>query len=329
MRFSTQVTGLLLIAFLLCAGCDERAESPKPTPAAAAPAPTPATLPAGVSALAQARRGFASKMLEEHRDGTRAPRPPAGLFNLVHYESPLGPLAAYVTPDPGDNKKHPAILWITGGDCNTIGDVWTPRPAGNDQSAAAYRNAGIVMMFPSLRGGNDNPGVQENFLNEVDDVLAAADYLARQPFVDADRLYLGGHSTGGTLALLTAESTKRFRAVFALGPVASVMDYKGAIPLYFKPSPRDIELRSPANWLRCVETPTFVFEGTRDPSNLASLRTMSKLNTSPHLQFLEVPELSHFSVIAPLNELIARKILRPGSEISFSAEELSALRKSP
>jgi hypothetical protein len=25
-------------------------------------------------------------------------------------------------------------------------------------SAAAYRNAGIVMMFPSLRGGNENPG---------------------------------------------------------------------------------------------------------------------------------------------------------------------------
>ena len=40
------------------------------------------------------------------------------------------------------------------------------------------------MMFPSLRGGNDNPGAKEGFLGEVDDVIAAADFLAKQPYVD-------------------------------------------------------------------------------------------------------------------------------------------------
>lgn len=55
------------------------------------------------------------------------------------------------------------------------------------------------MMFPSLRGGNDNPGVKEGFLAEVDDVLAAADFLGKQNYVDPGRIYLGGHSTGGTL----------------------------------------------------------------------------------------------------------------------------------
>ena len=33
------------------------------------------------------------------------------------------------------------------------------------------------MMFPSLRGGNNNPGSKEGFFGEVDDVLAAADLL--------------------------------------------------------------------------------------------------------------------------------------------------------
>jgi dipeptidyl aminopeptidase/acylaminoacyl peptidase len=61
------------------------------------------------------------------------------------------------------------------------------------------------MMFPSLRGGNDNPGRHGGFYGEVDDVLAAHDYLSRQPYVDPKRIYPGGHSTGGTLALLTAE----------------------------------------------------------------------------------------------------------------------------
>ena len=70
---------------------------------------------------------------------------------------------------------------------------------------AAYRRAGIVMMYPSLRGGNDNPGRREGFLGEVDDILAAAEYLARESYVDPGRIYLGGHSTGGTLAMLAAE----------------------------------------------------------------------------------------------------------------------------
>ncbi len=35
------------------------------------------------------------------------------------------------------------------------------------------------MMYPSLRGGNKNPGYIETFLGEVDDVIAAARYLAQ------------------------------------------------------------------------------------------------------------------------------------------------------
>src|SRR5436305_720847 len=134
----------------------------------------------------------------------------------------IGPTAAYLSPDPRDGKKHPAIIWITGGDCNSIGDVWTPEPRDNDQTAAAYRKAGILMMFPSLRGGNVNPGVREGFLGEVDDVLAAADFLAQQTYVEPGRIYLGGHSTGGTLVLLVAECSDRFRAVFSFGPVSDV-----------------------------------------------------------------------------------------------------------
>ena len=66
------------------------------------------------------------------------------------------------------------------------------------------------MMFPSLRGGNDNPGNKEGFLGEVDDVLAAADFLSKQEFVDPNRIYLGGHSTGGTLVLLVAACSNKF-----------------------------------------------------------------------------------------------------------------------
>src|SRR5690606_9024844 len=118
--------------------------------------------------LVEARRGFRTTLVRRESGGRPAPQPPPGVFHLVQYDAPAGRLAAYLTPDPGDGQKHPAILWITGGDCNSIGPCWVEGPSDNDQSASAYRKAGIVMMFPSLRGGNDNPGVKEGFLGEVD-----------------------------------------------------------------------------------------------------------------------------------------------------------------
>jgi acetyl esterase/lipase len=199
------------------------------------------------SPLLTARQNFHTQLLPQKAEKIPVDVPPAKLFSMVKYPSVSGKLAAYLTPDPGDHKKHPAIVWITGGDCNSIGDVWSAAPRNNDQTAAAYRQAGIVMMFPSLRGGNNNPGIKEGFLGEVDDVLAAAKFLQQQPYVDPARVYLGGHSTGGTLALLVSESSPLFRAVFAFGPVGNVASYgadSGFIPVDLN-NRQEIRLRSP------------------------------------------------------------------------------------
>jgi dipeptidyl aminopeptidase/acylaminoacyl peptidase len=252
--------------------------------------------------------------------------PPPKLFRKVDYPSPAGKLAAYLTPDPRDGKKHPAIIWITGGDCNSIGDsAWTPARPSNDQSARQYREAGMVMMFPSLRGGNTNPGVEEGFLGEVDDILAAADYLANQGYVDPKRIYLGGHSTGGTLVMLVAESTDRFRAVFSFGPASDVSNYDNEYTPFNRNDQREIELRSPVKWLHCIRCPTFVFEGTIQ-GNIQSLQELMRASTSPKAHFYPVNGASHFSILAPTNRLIAQKILRdegPETNIAFTAAELN------
>ncbi len=92
-----------------------------------------------------------------------------------------------------------SLTLLTGGFSNSISAIaWTPGPVSNDQSASGFRDAGIVMMYPSLRGGNNSPGYIETFYGEVDDVLAAAKALAALDYVDAKRIYLGGHSSGGT-----------------------------------------------------------------------------------------------------------------------------------
>ena len=268
------------------------------------------TADAETSPLSQARNAFKTHLSFPSQE-PGAPAPPAAIFRKVTYPSPAGPLAAYLTLDPKDGSRQPAIIWITGGDCNSIGDVWSASPRSNDQTAAAYRKMGIVMMFPSLRGGNDNPGRHEGFYGEVDDVLAAYDYLSTLPYVDRHRIYLGGHSTGGTLALLTAETRNPFRAVFAFGPVGDVSGYGSSLlPLDFSQGDqRERTLRSPGYWLPSARGQVFVIEGAGTPSNISALEAMRRISQNPALHFIAVPGATHFSVLAPSNEFIARKIL--------------------
>jgi dipeptidyl aminopeptidase/acylaminoacyl peptidase len=276
--------------------------------------------------LAEARKGFTTRLARQTRANKPVAEPPAVVFSKVKYDAPVGKCSAYLSPDPRDGTKHPAIVWITGGDCNTIDSVWNPAPRNNDQTARQYREAGIVMMFPSLRGGNDNPGTQENFYGEVDDVLAAAKHLAGVEYVDPKRIYLGGHSTGGTLVLLVAEVPNPFRAVFSFGPADDITGYGGQFTEAVNMSDRrEVALRSPGRWLHSIQCPTFVFEGTSQ-GNLSSLQTMARDSKNPKAQFFPVKGATHFSVLAPVNELIAKKILADTGEqtnLSFTEDELN------
>lgn len=312
------------LALFILAGCGRKEA---PAPQTSAPAQVTVS-PNTAGSLTDARKSFQTKLMRRESGKDPVTKPPAKVFELVSYESPAGKLAAYLSPDPKDGKKHPAIIWITGGDCNSIDEgCWAEGPPENDQSASAFRKAGIIMMFPSLRGGNNNPGVKEGFLGEVDDVIAAAKFLAGQTYVDPSRIYLGGHSTGGTLALLVAECSDQFRAIFSFGPVDYVAGYGPEYMPFNTANPREIELRSPGLWLTAIKSPTFVFEGTVE-GNIDSLRSMSKATTNSNVHFLPVRGASHFSILQPTTRLIAQKITRddgPTTNLSFTEEEVNKL----
>ncbi len=302
---------LLPLALLPLAGC---AHAQAPLQAGQAGQPD------GRLSLPDARRGFATTLLVKNKNTDPVPQPPAG-FQLVHYHAPLGDFPAYLTVPPPGTGRHPAIIWIAGGFSNSIGDdPWAPATPDNDQSARAFPQAGIITMYPSLRGGNNNPGFNECLYGEVDDILAAAHFLALQPNVDPARIYLGGHSTGGTLALLVAESTSGFRAVFSFGAVPSVGAY-GRDSLPFDPdNKKELYLRAPVLYMNTIERPTYVFEGTEDPGNVDVLRKMCSLCTNPNIHFYEVPGLNHFSELAPVTPVVASEIARdtgPTPHFSF------------
>ncbi len=286
--------------------------------------------PGDTQTLKAARTDFVTKLRKQAPSKDPAPIPPRGLFDLVHYPSAGRNLVAYLTPRPADGKKRPAIIWISGGDCNSIGDFWTPQPIENDQSASAFQKAGVVMFYPSLRGGNDNQGAREGLFGEVNDIIAAYEHVRTLDYVDPSRIYLGGHSTGGTTVLLTSEMGARFRAVFSFGPVANVAGYGPAfLPIAAKKAAlaNELRLRSPINWLGGIASPTFVFEG-ENQGNAEEVRRLASASVNPNAHFFIVPRANHFSVLAPATAMIARKILTDtgsATSIAITQTEIDSL----
>ncbi len=284
------------------------------------------TVPQVRETLSQAREGFETNLVHKYQIGEEVESPPADIFKIVRYKSSVGDLSAYLSVPSEHKKKQPAIIWVIGGFDNSIGaTAWEPSSPDNDQSARAFRNEGIVTMCLSLRGGNNNPGYIEGFYGEVDDIISAYDYLAKQDYVDPSRIYLGGHSTGGTLVLLVAESTDKFRAIFSLGPVADIKDYGAGNFKFDVNDTKEWRLRSPIYYLESIATLTYVFEGT-ERGMIDSLRDMRRVNRNDNVMFHEIHRADHFNIIVPITKMLADKIkldITPNTKMTFSKKELS------
>ena len=122
-------------------------------------------------------------------------------------------------------------------------------------------------MAPILRGENGQPGVFSLFYDEVDDVLAAAEALAGLPDVDPSRLYVAGHSVGGTLALLAAMSSNRFRAAasFSGSPdQVSFVRFQEELVPFDDNDPREFQMRSPLAFPQSFKCPVRLYYGNQE-----------------------------------------------------------------
>jgi dienelactone hydrolase len=213
---------------------------------------------------AQARSRFRTKLI------TKGPVPqrwspvkaPAGVTEIEYPSGDLR-LKAWVNRPEDPTRKHPVVLYLHGGFAFGTAD-W-------DQSKP-YRDAGFVVLTPMLRGENGQPGAFSYYYDELDDVLAAAEYLAKQPYADASRLFVAGHSVGGNLTLLAAMATQRFRAAAAISsaPNQAIVIKREAqknqtwIYPFDKSDAREILMRSATDYAGSLKCPTRVYYGTAE-----------------------------------------------------------------
>lgn len=166
----------------------------------------PEVLPLAREDYAKARTQFHTHLLRKiaaPEKSTPLGTPP-GATRVTYPGGPNGSieLVAWLSQYEPSKTLKPAVLFLHGG--NATGD-------GHWALMKPYWEAGFVVLLPSFRGENGQQGYYSGFYDETSDALAAASYLENLAGVDRNRLFLAGHSNGGTLSLL-ASMTRKFRA---------------------------------------------------------------------------------------------------------------------
>jgi dienelactone hydrolase len=212
---------------------------------------------------AKARAGFKTKLTTQGGAPQKAGAlGPAGDGDLVQYQSGSLRLSAYVSPQTPGGPKKPAVLFLHGGFALGADDWRDTKP---------YRDAGFVVMTPSLRGENGQPGSYSMFYDEVDDVLAAAEYLAQHPNVDPSKMYVSGHSVGGTMALLAALASNRFKAAASFSGSADQITWSDSPDIvvpFNRNDTTEMRMRSPVAYATSFKCPVRMCYGSAEPGYL-------------------------------------------------------------
>ncbi|MEZ6139000.1 MAG: prolyl oligopeptidase family serine peptidase [Zavarzinella sp.] len=258
--------------------------------------------------FAKARNDFPTKVSGSRSGYFDPPIPPKGVLELVQYPTVLGNMDAYITPKPAKHGRYPAVIWLSDHFENSIDSkLWDEKLS--HVNGTVFRDAGFVVFYPSLRGGNKNPGSNENAYGEVNDVQAACIYLKNREEVDPNQIFLVGHGTGGTLALLTAAyRSDGFRGVLAFGPVAR-MDYYHSSELNYNIMDRDETLlRSPLYWINDITCKTWVVEGRNSPLSNELSRIHENNYLARHVSFNLIYNFDHDTIVEPTSKVYIQKI---------------------
>ncbi|MFQ5613027.1 MAG: S9 family peptidase [Anaerolineae bacterium] len=185
-------------------------------------------------------------------------------------------LQGWILKPPGfdPSQKYPSILEIHGGPRVQYGH--------NFMHEFYYLAAhGYVVYFCNPRGGQGYGEAHSrsiwNNWGTVDyaDLMAWADYLARQPYIDPDRMGVTGGSYGGYMTNWIIGHTDRFKAAVTQRCVSNLIsmygssDFNWAFQSEFGEEPPWENLenywrQSPMKYIGHVKTPTLVIHSEQD-----------------------------------------------------------------
>ena len=165
-------------------------------------------------------------------------------------------------------KRYPAVVMVHGGFHDHFDERWFKK-------VDLAISQGYVVIFPEYRGSRGyGAQIYKSDYGTLDtsDVIHASKYFARQPFVDAGRMAIFGHSRGGMLTLLAIQrEPKLFRAAVDLVGLADFVAF-----MAYKPEWRRVETAR--------ENPSF--KGKTPDENLSAYMAVSPVF---HVDKIETP----------------------------------------
>lgn len=125
-------------------------------------------------------------------------------------------LAGELYEPPDVSPPHPAILLLHGS------TRWGRRLALYRLLAAELARAGYLVLAPDLRGFGDSQTPADtssvDAWDSTKDISASLGFLESLSEVDGERLFVLGHSLGGTWAIRASEKERRVRRLVVIGP---------------------------------------------------------------------------------------------------------------
>ena len=220
-------------------------------------------------------------------------------------------------------KKYPTLLFCEGGPQSPVSQFWSYR--WNFQIMAAQ---GYIIIAPNRRG---LPGFGKEWLEEISgdytglcmqDYLSAIDDIARESYVDRDRLGAVGASFGGfSVYWLAGNHNKRFKAFIAHDGIFNVQQQyleteelwfanwdMGAAPWHRNEAGQTQKVfqTSPHLYVDRWDTPILCIHGQKDfrieYAQAQSAFTAARLRGIP-AQMLLFPEENHW-VLRPQNGIL-------------------------
>ncbi len=225
-------------------------------------------------------------------------------------------------PDFDPNKKYPTLLFCEGGPQSIVSQFWSYR--WNLQIMAAN---GYIIIAPNRRGV---PSFGMEWLEQISgdyggqnmlDYLSAIDDIAKEPYVDADKLGAVGASYGGfSVFWLAGNHNKRFKAFIAHDGMFNLeSQYLETEEMWFvdwdlggpfwdpnnKIAQRSYSI-SPHKYVQNWDTPILVIHGEKD-YRIAYTQAMQAFNAAVlrgvPAELLLLPEENHW-VLSPQNGVL-------------------------
>lgn len=181
-------------------------------------------------------------------------------------------------PDFDPAKKYPALLYCKGGPQGPLGQSWSYR--WNYEIMAAN---GYIVVAVNRRGNSGFGSYWREQISgdyggkNIQDYLDGIDAMAKEPYVDSDRLGAVGASYGGySVFYLAGMHNKRFKAFVAHCGVYNTVSEYGATEEYWypnkdyqgtpwdKPQPPGYNKYSPHTMIDKWDTPILIITGMND-----------------------------------------------------------------